>query len=72
MLRSFESKENATARKKNEKDHSGSLENYSFDREKLLREAQHAIDNEISINWCEIAKSCSLVNKMGINPKNMG
>ena len=71
MVCSFESK-NATARKKNEKDHSGSLENYSFDREKLLHEAQNAIDNEISINWSELAKSCSLVNKMSINPKNMG
>ena len=35
MLCSFESNENATARKKNKKDHSGSLENYSFDRKNL-------------------------------------
>ena len=55
MLRSFERKENATARKKNQKDDSGSLENYSFDREILLREAQNAIDNETSINWSELA-----------------
>ena len=46
MLPSFERKENATARKKNQKDDSGSLENYSFDRETLLREAQNPIDNE--------------------------
>ena len=72
MLCSFKSKDNATTKKKNEKDHSGSLENYSFGREKLLREVQSAIDNEISINWSELANSCNLVNKMGINPKNMG
>ena len=60
MLRSFESKENATTKKKNENDHSGSLENFSFDREKLLREVQNAINNEISINWSELAKSCNL------------
>ena len=72
MLCSFKSKENATTKKKNEKDHSGSLENYSFGREKLLREVQSAIDNEISINWSELANSCNLVNNMGINPKNMG
>ena len=52
--------------------HFGSLENSSFDREKLFSEVQNAINNEISINWSELAKSCNLVNKMGINPKNMG
>ena len=72
MLCSFKSKDNAATKKKNEKDHSGSLENYSFGREKLLREVQSALDNEISINWSELANSCNLVNKMGINPKNMG
>ena len=72
MLSSFESKENATVRKKNEKDYSDSLQTYSFHREKLLREAQNSIDNEISINWSELEKSCNLVYKMGINPKIMG
>ena len=71
MVHSFESQKNATTRKGNEKDHSGSLENYSFDRKKLLREVQNAINSEISINWSELAKGCNLVNKMGINPKNM-
>ena len=69
MLHSFESKEDATNRKKNKKDHSSSLENYSFDREKLLREVQNAINNEIPINWSELAKSCNLANKMGITLK---
>lgn len=47
MSHSFESKENDTTRKKNKKDYSGSLEN---NREKLLREAQNAINGEMSIN----------------------
>ena len=69
MSHSFESKENDTTRKKNKKDYSGSLEN---NREKLLREAQNAINGEMSINCSELAKNCNLKNKTGINPKNMG
>ena len=59
MLCLFESNENATARKKNEKDRSGSLENYSFDREKLIREVENAISNEIPINLSEFANISS-------------
>lgn len=59
MLRSFERKEEATTRKKNEKDCSGILGNYSFQEEKLVHEVQNAINNEISINWSETAKSCA-------------
>ena len=47
MLRSFERKEEATTRKKNEKDCSGILGNYAFQEDKLVHEVQNAINNEI-------------------------
>ena len=59
MLRSFEKKEEATTRKKNEKDCSGILGNYSFHEVKLVHEVQNAINNEISINWSETARICA-------------
>ena len=75
--RSFETIEEAVARKEKTtsttvlKNHTGNLENYNFDKEKLNNTIEQLKTSGEELNWSKLARDCDL-SKNGKYPKNGG
>ena len=77
MERSYETKEDALKRNKEQKqtkakNHIGNIENYRYDKEKLKQEVDLVIELCGIFNWSKLARTCSLIDQNGKEPKNAG